>query len=404
LKTYVSQNLLAPNLSMIAKEFGFNNEERDQKLGGDIAFGFFVVGGPVALLVGYFADTVNRCILFGVVILLGETACFATYWVKTYNQLYICRILTGISVGGATPVIYSLLADYYPTAGGSRIFVSTLIGIGMNIGISFGQFIAGFVGPKYGWKLPFLIVSIPSIICATLVILTAKEPRRGGQEEELQLIAANIQSSSSSSSSSSPPSSSSHFAASPLPTSTISTPLSGNYSYDSTASTSPPHPQTTHNLQIRMETSQPQPPNIEYSEKINCSKICVLFQTPSVVLTFLQGLPGCLPWGMIYVFLNDYFSSNIGMSVEQSTGALFLFGIGGLFGQLLGGWLGRTLYLIDKRYQVAMIATSTALSTIPLIYLLNEKSTATPSFYSLCAFAGLLACITGPNIRSILQV
>ena len=28
---FADQNLLAPNLSMIAKEFGFNNQERDDK-------------------------------------------------------------------------------------------------------------------------------------------------------------------------------------------------------------------------------------------------------------------------------------------------------------------------------------------------------------------------------------
>jgi MFS family permease len=62
---FADQNLLAPNLSAIAKDFEFTDSERDEKLGGYIAFGFFVVGGPVALLVGYFTDTVNRCLLFG---------------------------------------------------------------------------------------------------------------------------------------------------------------------------------------------------------------------------------------------------------------------------------------------------------------------------------------------------
>ena len=33
---------------------------------------------------------------------------------KTYRGLYICRALTGISMGGAIPLIYSLLGDMYP--------------------------------------------------------------------------------------------------------------------------------------------------------------------------------------------------------------------------------------------------------------------------------------------------
>lgn len=40
---FADQNLLAPNLSIIATEFNFNDIERDEKLGGNISFGFFVV-------------------------------------------------------------------------------------------------------------------------------------------------------------------------------------------------------------------------------------------------------------------------------------------------------------------------------------------------------------------------
>ena len=40
--------------------------------------------------------------------------------------------------------------------------------------------------------------------------------------------------------------------------------------------------------------------------------------------------------GMIYVFLNDYFSQDRGMSVEAATAALVLFGVGGFLGQLVG--------------------------------------------------------------------
>ncbi|KAJ1440824.1 major facilitator superfamily domain-containing protein, partial [Ochromonadaceae sp. CCMP2298] len=124
---FADQNLLAPNLTAVARDFGMDDQERDEKLGGWIAFGFFIVGGPVALLVGYFTDTVNRAVLFGVVVFLGESACLGTYWVTTYQQLFLCRVLTGISVGGATPVIFSMIGDLYP--GDSRVYASTLVGV-----------------------------------------------------------------------------------------------------------------------------------------------------------------------------------------------------------------------------------------------------------------------------------
>jgi hypothetical protein len=39
---FADQNLMSPNLTAIATDFGFSNEERDQKLGGQIALAFFV--------------------------------------------------------------------------------------------------------------------------------------------------------------------------------------------------------------------------------------------------------------------------------------------------------------------------------------------------------------------------
>ena len=42
---------------------------------------------------------------------------------------------------------------------------------------------------------------------------------------------------------------------------------------------------------------------------------------------------------MIYVFLNDYFSQDRGMSVETATGALVVFGVGGFLGQAIGKFL-----------------------------------------------------------------
>lgn len=62
---FADQNLMSPNLTEMANYFGFSDRERDKKLGGDIALGFFIVGAPFALLIGYLADTMNRCVLLG---------------------------------------------------------------------------------------------------------------------------------------------------------------------------------------------------------------------------------------------------------------------------------------------------------------------------------------------------
>jgi hypothetical protein len=101
---FADQNLMSPNLTAIAADFGFSDEDRDKKLGGQIALAFFVLGAPVSFFIGCLADSYNRSRLFAWTVGIGEGACFLTYWTTTYRQLYICRAITGLSLGGALPL------------------------------------------------------------------------------------------------------------------------------------------------------------------------------------------------------------------------------------------------------------------------------------------------------------
>ena len=89
---YADQNLLAPNLSQAALEFGFDEQEKDVKLGGWLQLAFFVVGSPASLIIGWMCDRTDRRVrLFFLTALIGEGPCLATYWVKTYWQLFALR-------------------------------------------------------------------------------------------------------------------------------------------------------------------------------------------------------------------------------------------------------------------------------------------------------------------------
>jgi predicted MFS family arabinose efflux permease len=132
--------------------------------------------------------------------------------------------------------------------------------------------------------------------------------------------------------------------------------------------------------------------------------VAKLFSTVSVAIIFIQGFPGCLPWGMIYVFLNDYFSEDRGLSVQGATAALTLFGVGGLVGQIFGGWVGQRLYNFDPRWQCALMGITTILSVFPMLYLLNTEDAGSGGFYFMTIVAGFLVNMNGPNVRAVLQV
>lgn len=50
-------------------------------------------------------------------------------------------------------------------------------------------FAVAFPGPSLGWRVPFVIVAIPTIALATLMLFTVEEPSRGVTEAALQVCA-----------------------------------------------------------------------------------------------------------------------------------------------------------------------------------------------------------------------
>ncbi|KAG2447464.1 hypothetical protein HYH02_007785 [Chlamydomonas schloesseri] len=183
---FADQNLLAPNLTEAAEFFGMTEQQKDTLLGGALMAAFFAVGAPAALLVGWLADRgdVNRRSLLFWVVVVGETPCLLTYWVKEFWQFFLLRSLTGIAVGGCFPLVFSLLGDLFPPR--KRAAVSAVVQIATGAGIAVGQALSGSIGPATNWRVPFVVVAAPSLVVALVMQLTTTEPPRGAFEEALQ--------------------------------------------------------------------------------------------------------------------------------------------------------------------------------------------------------------------------
>jgi predicted MFS family arabinose efflux permease len=274
------------------------------------------------------------------------------------------------------------LGDLYPES--HRVYVSTLVGLASSAGIAGGQLLAGMVGPTLGWRAPFLIVAIPAICCACLIAFTVNEPKRGSQEKAVRMLRSNP-----------------HH---PLDASSESAAAVRVSSADT-------HYRTERaSLQLPDEVlhvSFPGPVEddlVQYSEKVECKKVLKMFSTYSVALIFIQGFPGCLPWGMIYVFLNDYFSEDRHVSIQTATSIMTCFSCGGLLGQLSGGWFGQYLYNIQPCYQCLMMGITTMLAVGPMLYLLNASDVASGGFFTVALLGGFMVNMNGPNVRVVLQV
>ncbi|MDP6134499.1 MAG: MFS transporter [Candidatus Marinimicrobia bacterium] len=180
---FADQNLMGPNLTLIAEDFGMT-DVKDQYLGGLIPLVFWLLGGAVALFIGYCTDLISRKYLFVLVVIVGEIPCLLSGFADTYMEFFIMRVLTGIGIGGIIPLTYSLLGDLY--SANERIKVVTLIGLASGMGIAVGQLTAGMMGDSFGWRLPFIVFAIPNFILAVIFILTVEEPDRGQMDRNVQ--------------------------------------------------------------------------------------------------------------------------------------------------------------------------------------------------------------------------
>ncbi len=332
---FADQNLMAPNLTQIGNEFGFTPEERDVKLGGNISLIFWVLGGIVTLGIGYFADLISRKKLFIWVIILGEIPCLLTGFAQNYEQLFWLRALTGIAIGGALPLTYSFIGDYFSNK--NRSAAAGYIGLAQGLGIAMGQLLAGAVGPTMGWRIPFIIVAIPNFFLILLFASTVKEPLRGIAEDSLKEL---------------------------------------------------------------IESGK------VYTSRINWKYYKDLFRIKTNILVFLQGIPGTVPWGVFFIYLNDFYSQEKGYSIMVATTIVMAVGGGAIFGGFIGGLIGNRAYNIKPKYLPLLCGSTTLLGIIPMAVLLNfppfSETASVTAPIVIGFFTGFIVTITGPNVKAIL--
>ncbi|MCZ8156805.1 MAG: MFS transporter [Leptospira sp.] len=144
--------------------------------------------------------------------------------------------------------------------------------------------------------------------------------------------------------------------------------------------------------------------NDELSHKISFEDFKLLFKNKTNLGIFLQGLPGCIPWGVFFVFLVDYYENTYGFGKADASGLVTFAAIGVFVGTFFGGVIGQWLYNRNKKYQPILCMVTTMLGVIPAIALLYSQGLIHNSiaFLLLNVFTGILISITGANVRAVL--
>uniref|UniRef100_A0A7S1IH36 Major facilitator superfamily (MFS) profile domain-containing protein n=1 Tax=Eutreptiella gymnastica TaxID=73025 RepID=A0A7S1IH36_9EUGL len=140
-----------------------------------------------------------------------------------------------------------------------------------------------------------------------------------------------------------------------------------------------------------------------YTQELTAQKVWDIFKIPSNLLIFAQGFPGCIPWGVLLAYINDFLSQEGGMSVPQATNVMVLTGLSNGVGIFLGAFIGQELYNWQKWSMPLLMGSTTTLGIIPTLYMINGQFTGRMwALYVTAAMSGVIMSITGGNVRTVL--
>jgi MFS family permease len=118
-----------------------------------------------------------------------------------------------------------------------------------------------------------------------------------------------------------------------------------------------------------------------------------------------QGFFSNVPWGIIFVFLNDYLSQERGFSVPDATFIVLVFGIGCAVGGILGGSAGALVVAVRGRsYLPLFMAATTVLGIFPYLALLNGHTHNAHGYLAILYsfMAGCISNLPSVNVRPCL--
>jgi branched-chain amino acid transport system ATP-binding protein len=107
--------------------------------------------------------------------------------VPTVLLLGVARIGSGLGRAVNEPVHGSLLSDYYAPSARAKVFATHQAAntVGAFLGPSIAGWMAQFLEARYGlgvaWRLPFIVLAIPTFTLLVLAVIYLREPPRTGR-------------------------------------------------------------------------------------------------------------------------------------------------------------------------------------------------------------------------------
>jgi predicted MFS family arabinose efflux permease len=132
-----------------------------------------------SLPMGVLVDSTHRVRLLVVTVSLWSVCMAASGLATGYGVLLLTRLALGAVIAASGPAVASLTGDLFPAKERSRIYGMVLTG--ELLGAGAGLILSADIGAAAGWRAPFFVLAVPSIVLAISLHRLLPEPGRGGQ-------------------------------------------------------------------------------------------------------------------------------------------------------------------------------------------------------------------------------
>lgn len=176
---FCQQSLDSPTIGQIGRHFGLSGAQIDARIGGEAMMYQMIVSSLALLLFGYLSDKLNRKALLLAAGAASVLSYCAAPLARSAGEFIAIRALSGIGIGGAVPVIFSLLGDIFPAR--SRAAAAGVFMAVVNLGYGNGYVMGSLIGAEasLGWRASFYFQSLALATILVALFLLGRLPRRG---------------------------------------------------------------------------------------------------------------------------------------------------------------------------------------------------------------------------------
>ena len=145
-----------------------------QSIGGLISIANFgqALG---ALSFGWIAERIGRVSAARIAIALFAVMSLACAFTTSYDQLFVCRFVEGIGLGGEIPVASTYISEILRAdRRGGRFLSYQII---FPVGLLMSGVVGATVVPRFGWQWMFIIGALPAIVALVMQRFCPESPR-----------------------------------------------------------------------------------------------------------------------------------------------------------------------------------------------------------------------------------